>query len=320
MVCPRDKVWNSDAKARRAPGNHDFLLGVFLSSNPHIPRDPMPDIVPLTAQQIAFFETFGYLGFPGLLKDRIDEITAQFEVVFAENGGGHNGRKHDGKARSCIARFIDHNDLLSSLIDDPRILGIATSLLGDDFNYMGSDGNYYVGDTGWHSDGWHPKQRHLKIAFYLDPVTRDTGALRVIPGSHHPEDRYAKDLQARIYKSTENWGLAGPDIPSIALETQPGDIVCFNHNTKHAAFGGSSSRRMFTINLCERYPEDSLQDLRNYISGAARFWIDRAYGPRMIATATPERQRHLEQVMANDGHLAELSRKARESAAEPSRG
>ena len=40
-----------------------------------------------------------------------------------------------------------------SLIDDPRIHALATTLLGDDFNYMGSDGNYYVGDTGWHSDG-----------------------------------------------------------------------------------------------------------------------------------------------------------------------
>jgi hypothetical protein len=30
--------------------------------------------------------------------------------------------------------------------------------------------------------------------------------------------------------------------------------------------------------------------------------------------------RHLEQVMANDGHLAELSRKARETMAEPARG
>lgn len=40
----------------------------------------------------------------------------------------------------------------------------------------------------------------------------------------------------------------------------------------------------------------------------------------MVATAGPERMRHLEQVMANDGHLAELSRKARETMDEPSRG
>ena len=77
---------------------------------------------------------------------------------------------------------------------------------------------------------------------------------------------------------------------------------------------------MFTINLCQRYPEDRVQELRDYIGGAARFWIERAYGEAMVRTAGLERRRHLEQVMANDGHLAELSRKARETMPEPSRG
>ena len=77
---------------------------------------------------------------------------------------------------------------------------------------------------------------------------------------------------------------------------------------------------MFTINLCQRYPENKLQDLRDYVSGMARFWVDRNYGEIMMRTAGPERRTHLEQVMANDGHLAELSRKARETMPEPSRG
>jgi hypothetical protein len=274
----------------------------------------------LTEQQIHFFDTFGYLGFPGLMADRCEEIVREFEAVWAERGGGHDGRPHDGKARSCIVPFIDQSELLCTLLDDPRILAIANSLLGEDFNYMGSDGNYYVGDTGWHSDGWHSDIRHIKIAFYLDPVTRDTGCLRVIPGSHLIQDEYAQTLQQKVGKSQENFGMPGKEIPAIALETQPGDLVCFNHNTKHAAFGGGSNRRMFTINLCQRYPEERFQDLRNYISGHARFWLDRNYGEKMMRTAGPERRRHLEQVMANDGHLAELSRQARERMAEPSRG
>ena len=40
----------------------------------------------------------------------------------------------------------------------------------------------------------------------------------------------------------------------------------------------------------------------------------------MVATAGPERMRHLEQVMANDGHLAELGRQAKETMTEPARG
>ena len=274
----------------------------------------------LTDQQVSFFETFGYLGFPGLMKDRIREITDEFESVWAGRGGGHAGRPHDGAARSCIVPFIDQSAGLSSLLDDPRILAIGNSLLGDDFNYMGSDGNYYVGDTGWHSDGWHIDIRHLKIAFYLDPVTRDTGCLRVIPGSHLPGDRYAGLLNERVGRSADLLGIPGREAPSAALETEPGDIVCFNHNTKHASFGGGSRRRMFTMNLCQRYPDDRLQEMRDYISGHARFWVERNYGEIMMRTAGPGRMRHLEQIMANDGHLAELSRQAREKMPEPARG
>jgi hypothetical protein len=274
----------------------------------------------LTEQQITFFKTFGFLSFPGLLADRAAEIDRAFEAVWDVKGGGHNGRVHDGTARSCIVPFIDQSEILSSLLDDPRIYAIASGLLGDDFNYMGSDGNYYVGDTRWHSDGWHKDILHIKLAFYLDPLTEQTGALRVIPGSHRIGDTFADDLQSQIRKSDELWGKEGNAVPAIALETKPGDLVCFNHNTKHAAFGGNTHRRMFTINLCQRYPEAKLQDLRDYISGAARFWIDRVYGETMVRTASPQRLRHLEQVMANDGHLAELSRKARETMPEPSRG
>ena len=77
---------------------------------------------------------------------------------------------------------------------------------------------------------------------------------------------------------------------------------------------------MFTMNCCQRYPEDRLEDLRNYISGGARFWVERGYGEIMIRTAGSERMQHLEQKLANDGHLAELSRQARETMVEPSRG
>lgn len=280
----------------------------------------MPDLK-LTDQQLSFFKTFGFIAFPGLLKDRIDEIIREFEAVFIKHGGGHDGKPHDGKRRSCIVPFIDRSEYLCTLLDDPRIHGIAAGLLGDDFNYMPSDGNYYAGDTSWHSDGWNPGQTlHIKIAFYLDPLTRDSGCLRVIPGSHQVGDAFADSLQKDIYQCETNWGLPGRDVPAVALETVPGDILVFNHNTKHAAFGGSGWRRMFTMNLCQRFPDARLPELREYLNGVSRFWVERAYGDIMMNTAGPQRRRHLEQVMTNDGHIAELSRQAKAKMAEPSRG
>jgi hypothetical protein len=167
-------------------------------------------------------DTFGYLVFPGLLSDKIDQIIEQFEAVFAQHGGGHHGRPHDGTARSCLVPFIDQSDYLAALLDDPRIDGIFTSLLGEDYNYLGSDGNYYVGDTGWHSDtDWSGRMRgkppriFYKLALYLDPVTGDSGALRVIPGSHRYGDRFAEDLQQTLRSSQQKLGISGAQVPAI---------------------------------------------------------------------------------------------------------
>jgi hypothetical protein len=54
---------------------------------------------------------------------------------------GHNGYNHYGTARSCTVPFIDQSEYLSSLINDPQIDGIFASLLGDDYNYLGSTVN-----------------------------------------------------------------------------------------------------------------------------------------------------------------------------------
>jgi hypothetical protein len=274
----------------------------------------------LTDGQIAYFKTFGFLKFPGLFAEEIGSIVDAFEDIWREHGGGHDGKKHDGTARSALVPFIDQHDRLCALLDDPRILGIANTLLGDDFNYTGSDGNYYVGDTNWHSDGWHTKYTYIKLAFYLEPLNRDNGCLRVIPGSHRFGEGFADTLQATLRKSQENYDVHGRDVPAFALDTVPGDLLLFNHNTKHAAFGGGTARRMFTMNLSQRYRDEDLPDLRSYVSGFSRFWLDEAYGEKMVRTADSKRMRHLEQIMANDDHLPELSAKARQEMKEPSRG
>jgi len=207
----------------------------------------------LTEQQLARFQTFGFLAFPGLLGDRVERITQEFEAIWAANGGGHNGRAHDGSARSCSVQFIDQSAYLSTLLDDPRIQGIAASILGDDFNYMGSDGNYYVGDTQWHPDagGMLPGYHLIKIALYLDPVRKDSGCLRVIPGSHRePFHSALRPLQQhRGETPVYPFGATGEQIPAYPLESDPGDVVLFNQALWHASFGGGNRRRMFTLNF-----------------------------------------------------------------------
>ncbi|HCN10376.1 MAG TPA: hypothetical protein DIT01_20805, partial [Lentisphaeria bacterium] len=250
----------------------------------------------LTPEQLEFFDTFGFLALPRALADSVAEIIAAFEEVWATRGGGHNGKAHDPAQRSCIVPFIDQHERLCALLEEPCIHGLLCSLLGNDFNYMGSDGNYYANDTPWHSDGCHPALRYVKIALYLDPLTRDAGCLRVIPGSHNTGDTYSEKLK-EVGENPLLWGVEGKDLPAIALETDPGDVLVFNHNLKHAAFGGSTQRRMFTINCSQRIPDDQISELKDYIASSARFWIDRMYGETMMATANAQRLVHLEQGM-----------------------
>jgi hypothetical protein len=285
------------------------------------------DTLRLSPHQLAIMDIFGYLVFPGMLSDRIDRIIEEFEATFAGHGGGHNGLAHDGTARSCILPFIDQTEYLASLLDDPRVDGIFASMLGEDYAYLGSDGNFYVGDSNWHSDtDWSgkfrgkPPRTFYKLALYLDPVSAATGALRVIPGSHRYGDRFAEDLQNSLSHSAETLGLRGDEVPAIALESQPGDVVVFNQATKHSSWGGSSRRRMFTINCTARYTEAELPLLQNEVGGFARFWPDNVYGAAMLRTATPRRMVHLEQGLSQNDHLAAEVVKAKATMKEPARG
>ena len=290
----------------------------------------------LTEEQLRFFDTFGFLKFPGLFAPEADKIIERFEKIWSDHGGGLCGKPHDYKRRSDLIQFIERDEYLSSLIDDPRLDEMLSSLLGDDYNYAGSDGNYYVGDTRWHSDhGGMFKQFNaggkytsVKLALYLDPVTRDTGCLRVIPGSHREGDIYADALQEMVRvsggthdrsPSEELWGIAGSEVPAVALETYPGDVAMFNHKTKHSSWGGSDRRRMFTINYEHRYDEDDLDALRVKMAQlTTQKGVERIYEDTIVNTAGPGRMRHLEQRLANDGHMQEMARKARSDMEEPS--
>ena len=282
----------------------------------------------LSNDQMLFFETFGYLYFPGLLLDKIDRIIEEFEKIWKDHGGGHHGKEHDGSLRSAILPFPDRSEYLSALLDDQRIHDIASSICGEEFNYTSGDGNLYTGDTAWHSDGYGRRPvLTIKMGFYLDPVTADTGALRVIPGSHRVGEPFADALEAGLKGGVlnkriegEGFGVSPNEVPSQALPITPGDVVVFDHSIKHSSFGGDSRRRMFTMNFSGKYSEDQLPELRDILGREARFWIDRIHGETMVRTAGPNRMVHLQQIRENDTHLADLSRELKKTMKEPSRG
>jgi ectoine hydroxylase-related dioxygenase (phytanoyl-CoA dioxygenase family) len=147
-----------------------------------------------------FFDTFGFLHLPGLLIHDIDWITSEFDAIWARRSDVH----HDGSHRTIFPdSFLNASDVLARLIEYPVLSELCEELLGPGYAYYGGDGNYYSGDTPWHSDVFNVQDgeeaksvvQHLKIAFYLDPLTSETGALRVIPGTHYTHDAFARAVQ-----------------------------------------------------------------------------------------------------------------------------
>jgi ectoine hydroxylase-related dioxygenase (phytanoyl-CoA dioxygenase family) len=130
-----------------------------------------------------------------------------------------------------------------------------------------------VGDTTWHPDGYRPnlhpddwplRLERIAATFYLDPVGRDSGALRIIPGSHRPplyhdlkrllaysdEPTYAPLAslrQRREDPQSPAFGVAQPDLPCFPLESEPGDVIFWNANLWHSSFGGRAGRRMCRV-------------------------------------------------------------------------
>lgn len=268
----------------------------------------------LTQAQINFFHTFGYLAIPQLFSPaEVAEITEGFEWSIQNRGGGQN---HDGSKRTMFGGPIEHTPAMCAILDHPGILGLIGGVIGEDFNYCGGDGNYYSGDTRWHPDGNWGQLFAVKVAFYLDPLTRDTGCLRVIPGSQRP-DHYIRQEKINVNQSLELYGVSPSEFPgNVALETQPGDVLIFNHDLYHAAFGGSQRRRMFTMN-CTRHaatPED-LALAYKYLSihSAGGYNVDTGAGmyfPTMIDTASASRMAHLTQPIAiHDELFPQFARK-----------
>ena len=273
----------------------------------------------LNRNQINFFHTFGFILFKGLFLDNIEDIINSFDEVFKLKTKKQKFNLINVE-RLCIPQFIDSHNDLANLIDDQRIISIGESILGNNFNYMGSDGNYYNSNTSWHSDGWVSNILHIKLAFYLDHLKHNKGCLKILPGSHNIHDKYSNDLDISFKKKNSYLKKLGAEVPSISIETEPGDLICFNHNLKHSSYGGGEKRRMFTINLSQRYSEENLSDLKDYINEGSRFWIDRAYGDIMLNTASKKRMKYLAQVLENEGELKYHSMLARKKMKKPANG
>ena len=210
----------------------------------------------LTPGQIAHFETFGFLILRQVFNvEEVAIMRREADEIFAEdrNGGPLSDKTHG------VQPFFELKPFLSTLVDDDRIYEIGVDLLGPDFILDQTEGRLRVGDTSWHGPvRTEHDLRSVKINFYFGELTKETGALRFVPGSHKSSDPDLYDVLRENNDDPEfrPFGVKPSEIPCFAAESRPGDLVIFTENTLHSSFGGSPGRQQNAINFMENPKTD----------------------------------------------------------------
>lgn len=192
----------------------------------------------LTDEQYLHYQTFGFVVLRQLFTpEEFERIDSEFNSALA---AAYRHAPFDGTTRHWTTMMGPSTPFFAGLLEDERFCGVAEQLYGEDTLGLVADANRYVGDTRWHPDTGSIHQFGVKFAFYLEPVGPDTGALRIIPGSHRqPYHKALKEAMPEMNMNVQ-------DVPAHICTSEPGDVVAFDLRCFHASYGGSDDRRMCT--------------------------------------------------------------------------
>jgi len=200
-----------------------------------------------TIGQQRHFETFGFVQVQQVLGENcLDALVQDYRRAINSNDLRLPFNEL-GQAPAFVASCM--SEASPSVIDfatGEDTLDLAEALLGcpvvcvQAFAYLRSE------DTRWHSDNIDASYQGLKLYLNLDAVDADSGALRVIVGSHH--DLMRGNLIPKRYETAEQqFGLAADRLPATILSSQPGDVSAFDLRIWHAVCGTRTRRRVIEL-------------------------------------------------------------------------
>lgn len=148
----------------------------------------------------------------------------------------------DGMWRDCepFRRFLFESPI--GLVAATTLRSAGVRLYEDLLLFR--DAGLENGAPGWHRDApyWPVTGRQLlNVWFSLETVTAESGAVRILAGSHLDRD---EDAKATLALDAE------PDPDRVLVfEAEPGDVVLFHPRALHSGYGSAPDRprRTFTI-------------------------------------------------------------------------
>lgn len=205
----------------------------------------------VTDQQLDHYRTFGFVVLPAYLDQRdTDALRQELDHALRDGFGAHfHQRPALGGIEGHYLPMMGHRrtPVSLALVEDARFLGAARRLLEGPVLPTYAEGILLFGQAGLHYDDG-TGSRGVKFVAYLEPLTAETGALRLMPGSHHPDFAASPTGWQRCNPALDAEGLRRQlgGLPCCVAETLPGDVVAFDWHTWHASIGGTD-RRQWTI-------------------------------------------------------------------------
>jgi Phytanoyl-CoA dioxygenase (PhyH) len=206
----------------------------------------------VTDQQVDHYQTFGFLVLPRYLDEQeTAELRAELDRALRDGYGAHFDDRDNWWGHSLPMMSRQRTPTSLALVEDDRFLGAARRLLDTGVLPTYAEGNLLFGEAGFHTD-CGTGTPGVKFVAYLEPLTAASGALRLMPGSYHPDFSAAIDAweaRNRAMDAEQLWyQITG--LPCYVAETQPGDVIAFNWHTRHASIGGKD-RRQWTISYAK---------------------------------------------------------------------
>jgi ectoine hydroxylase-related dioxygenase (phytanoyl-CoA dioxygenase family) len=228
----------------------------------------------LDEQLIETFERDGAVTVRGLLDD--EWITSLRDNVDAMLERAYDARARLGSKRPAESQNVmsdgmwRDNDAFRTFLFESPIGETAASMMRSQSARLFEDLLLYGaagadGKASWHQDepGWPVTGRQLaSVWFTLDGASSETGALRIVAGSHRGpmyRPRVSSKRADTIGDDWQHWSdeplpdveAAPEDYEIRVYETEPGDAVVFHPRALHTGKGSSPDhpRRTFTIRM-----------------------------------------------------------------------
>ncbi len=206
----------------------------------------------LTPQQLNTLGLFGYIKLPAVFLNEIVSLTAAFDKAFEDHATevvAWDHVVHANLPRKILPQIADKSPEIRALLKNEMLARIVGDILGEGYQFIGSDANIYECGTRWHTDiiGLPYNCKNVKLIFYLDPSKKNEDCFRVIPGSHFHTDKFAKQLKQQIREPQVNLNLDMKDIPCQQVTTEPGDVVVFDARVWHAVDHAGKRRRAISF-------------------------------------------------------------------------